>query len=108
MIKVAVIGYGYWGPRIARNFNSAPDCKVVTICDKGAASLLRAARDFPDIQITSDCDAVLASTAVDAVAIVTPVFTHFELAKAALNHGKHIFVEKPFTATSQQAEELIN
>lgn len=108
MIRVAVIGYGYWGPRIARNFNSAPDCRVVMICDKGADSLRRAARDFPDIQTTSDCEAVLTSASVDAVAIVTPVCTHFELAKTALNHGKHVFVEKPFTATSRQAEELVN
>ena len=107
MIRIAVIGYGYWGPRIARNFNSTDACKVVAICDKNAASLRRASRDFPHIQLTCDLNSVLSSPDVDAVAVVTPVWTHFELAESALKNGKHVFVEKPFTSTSAQAEQLI-
>lgn len=107
MIRIAVIGYGYWGPRIARNFNSADGCKVVAICDKSPASLKRAGRDFPNVNVTCDFKAVLSSPDIDAVAVVTPVWTHFELAEAALKNGKHVFVEKPFTSTSAQAEELI-
>src|SRR5580693_590467 len=107
MIRIAVIGYGYWGPRIARNFNSTDGCRVVAICDKNAASLQRASRDFPQVLLTCDLNSVLASPDVDAVAVVTPVWTHFELAESALKNGKHVFVEKPFTSTSVQAEQLI-
>src|SRR5580698_3684033 len=107
MIKLAVIGYGYWGPRIARNFNSVDGCKVVAICDKSAASLQRARRDFPGVEATCDIASVLSSPEIDAVAVVTPVWTHFELAESALKNGKHVFVEKPFTSTSAQAEQLI-
>jgi len=107
MIKLAVIGYGYWGPRIARNFNSAQGCEVVAICDKSAASLARARRDFPNVEVTCDFKAVLSSPDIDAIAVVTPVWTHFELAESALKNGKHVFVEKPFTSTSAQAEQLI-
>jgi predicted dehydrogenase len=107
MIKLAVIGYGYWGPRIARNFNSAQGCEVVAICDKSAASLARARRDFPNVEVTCDFKAVLSSPDIDAIAVVTPVWTHFELAESALKNGKHVFVEKPFTSTSAQAEQLV-
>ena len=101
------MGYGYWGPRIARNFNSVEGCQVVSICDKNAAALQRARRDFPHAEVTCDFNAVLSSPDVDAVAVVTPVWTHFELAETALKNGKHVFVEKPFTSTSAQAEQLI-
>jgi predicted dehydrogenase len=107
MIRIAVIGYGYWGPRVARNFNNTDGCRVVAICDKNAASLQRASRDFPHVQATCDLNSVLTSPDVDAVAVVTPVWTHFELAESALKYGKHVFVEKPFTSTSAQAEQLI-
>ncbi len=107
MINIAVIGYGYWGPRIARNFNSALGCKVVAICDKSPAAQQRASRDFPNVKITCDVKAVLASPDIDAAAIITPVWTHFELAELALKNDKHVFVEKPFTSTSAQAEQLI-
>jgi len=107
MIRIAVIGYGYWGPRIARNLNTAEGCKVVAICDKNAASLQRARRDFPNVEMTCDVNTVLSSPDIDAVAVVTPVWTHFELAESALKNGKHVFVEKPFTSTSAQAEQLV-
>ena len=107
MIRTAVIGYGYWGPRIVRNFSAAKDCKVVAICDKSPSALQRAARDFPGVKVDGDLDAVISCPDVDAVAVVTPVWTHFELAEKALRNGKHVFVEKPFTSTSQQAEILV-
>jgi predicted dehydrogenase len=107
MIRLGVVGYGYWGPRVARNFNSTDQCSVVAICDKNAASLQRAKRDFPQVDATCDIASVLSSPHIDAVAVVTPVWTHFELAEAALKNGKHVFVEKPFTSTSVQAEQLI-
>jgi predicted dehydrogenase len=107
MINIAVIGYGYWGPRIARNFSATQNCRVVTICDRSANRLQRARTDFPAIEVTSDVESVLASPDIDAVAVVTPVWTHFELAESALRNGKHVFVEKPFTSTPEQAERLI-
>jgi predicted dehydrogenase len=107
MLKLGVIGYGYWGPNVVRNFIGHHDCKVVTICDKSSAALTRVMAVYPGIGVTTDPDAVLLDTDIDAVAIVTPVSYHYELAKKALENGKHVFVEKPFTATSAQAEELI-
>jgi predicted dehydrogenase len=107
MLKLGVIGYGYWGPNIVRNFLGHHDCTVMRICDKSSAALTRVMASHPGIGVTTDPDAVLLATDIDAVAIVTPVSYHYELAKKALENGKHVFVEKPFTATSAQAEELI-
>jgi predicted dehydrogenase len=107
MIRVGIIGYGYWGPRIARNFNSANGCEVAVICDKSPETLRRAKQAFPGIAVTSEVSDVMSAPDIDAVAVITPVWTHFGLAKAALENGKHVFVEKPFTATAAQAEELI-
>ena len=107
MIRIGVIGYGYWGPNIVRNFNGIDGATVATVCDSNAQSLARARKAYPDIRLTQDCGEVLAGADIDAVAIITPVSTHYELAKRALANGKHVFVEKPFTATVAQAEELI-
>jgi predicted dehydrogenase len=90
-----------------RNFASHADCKVVSVCDKSTAALGRAASRHPGIALTTDAEDILNSAEIDAVAIVTPVSWHYSLAKKALENGKHVFVEKPFTATSSQAEELI-
>lgn len=105
---MGVIGYGYWGPQIVRNFNSTDSCEVAVVCDKSSESLRRLKQAHPHIQATTDPCEILASPNIDAVAVVTPVWTHFELAKAALEHGKHVFVEKPFTSNTAQAEELID
>jgi predicted dehydrogenase len=107
MIKVGVIGYGYWGPNVARNFNQPGVSQVVAIADRSDNCQHRAQEAFPQARVTADAQEILRSPDVDVVAVVTPVWTHYELAKAALNHGKHIFVEKPFTASVAQAEELI-
>jgi predicted dehydrogenase len=82
-------------------------CEVAAICDKSPAALKRASRAYPGMQLTADCTDLLRSPEIDVVAVVTPVWTHFDLAKAALESGKHVFVEKPFTSTSAQAEQLI-
>jgi len=107
LVRVGVIGYGYWGPNIVRNLHSLENCQLVTVCDKNPDSLLRAKRTYPSVELTTDFSELLTSAQIDAIAVVTPVWTHFDLAKAALQNGKHVFVEKPFTSTTQQAEELI-
>ncbi len=107
MINVGIIGYGYWGPNIVRNFMTSEGAKVLSICDRNTESLARAQRTYPHLATTNSCEDVLASTEIDAVAVITPVSTHYDLAKKALLNGKHVFVEKPFTLNSNQAEELI-
>ena len=107
MLRVGVIGYGYWGPNIVRNFHAIDGFRVDTVCDKSAECLQRAKRAYPSINTTADASEVLESPEIDVVAVITPVWSHYELAKAALNNGKHVFVEKPFTCNSWQAEELI-
>ena len=106
-LRMGVIGYGYWGPNIVRNLHALESCDLSMICDRSAAALKRAQRTYPGVALTTDCNDILQSPDIDAVAVITPVWTHFELAKAALENGKHVFVEKPFTSTPQQAEELI-
>lgn len=107
MIKFGVIGYGYWGPNIVRNLRSVEAAQLVTICDRNPVALQRAKAAYPEVHVTDDPEDVLCSTQIDAVAIITPVWTHYELAKRALLNGKHVFVEKPFTSNSRQALELI-
>ena len=107
VVRIGVIGYGYWGPNIVRNVSGLERCELVAICDQSSVALNRVGRQYPGVRLTSDVSDVLAASDIDAVAVVTPVWTHFELAKKALQNGKHVFVEKPFTSTSQQAEELI-
>jgi predicted dehydrogenase len=108
MLKFGVIGYGYWGPNIVRNLRALEGCQVVGICDQSAATHKRIYAAHPGIPVHSDSNDLVKSGDVDAIAVITPVWTHYELAKAALENGKHVFVEKPFTSTAAQAEELIN
>jgi len=108
MLKFGVIGYGYWGPNIVRNLRALEDCQVVGICDQSPAARKRIQAANPGILVHSDANELIKSSDVDAIAVITPVWTHYELAKAALENGKHVFVEKPFTSTTAHAEELIN
>jgi predicted dehydrogenase len=108
MIRVGVIGYGYWGPNIVRNFNHGSASQVRIVCDQRPDALRRVQQAYPEVKVTRDSKELIESPQIDLVAVVTPVWTHFDLAKAALNHGKHVFVEKPFTFTSAQAEILVN
>jgi predicted dehydrogenase len=107
MIRVGVIGYGYWGPNIVRNLHGLDSTTVTAVCDKNPAALARARKLYPEIKTVTDPEEILRSPEIDAVAVITPVWTHFELAKAALENGKHVFVEKPFTSNTAQAEQLI-
>jgi len=108
MIRVGVIGYGYWGPNIVRNLNALESGRAHMVCDKSSVALARVRKAHPGIRTVSDPAEILCSPEIDAVAVVTPVWTHYELAKKALENGKHVFVEKPFTSNSAQAKELID
>lgn len=107
MVGIGVIGYGYWGPNVVRNFATCEGSCVVGVCDKSETSLRRAKKSYPHLHFSSRPEEIVASTDVDAVAIVTPVWSHYKLAKMALLAGKHVFVEKPFASTSAEGEELI-
>ena len=107
MINIGIIGFGYWGPNIVRNFRGLEGAKVVSICDGNPDAIARARKSNRHVSVTCDPNDILTSPEIDAVAVITPVSTHFELARKALENGKHVFVEKPFTATVAQAEELI-
>lgn len=107
MLKIGVIGYGYWGPHIVRNFNSISGASVISVCDLEENALSQVKNNYPGISITKDCNDIIKSKEIDAVAIITPVSTHYAIAKNALRNGKHIFIEKPFTSSSEQAMELI-
>lgn len=107
VLRFGVIGYGYWGPNVVRNLDQLEQVDLLGVCDLSTAARERAQKSFPHVEVTSDPVALLSSTEIDAIAVVTPVWTHYELAKAALENGKHVFVEKPFTSNSAQAEELI-
>jgi predicted dehydrogenase len=107
MIRFGVIGYGYWGPNVVRNLRMSSKSQVEFVCDKRPESLRRVSQAFPEIKTALNAKEIIDSPDVDAVAVVTPVWTHYELAKAALLNGKHVFVEKPFTSCVRQAEELI-
>jgi predicted dehydrogenase len=105
--KFGVVGYGYWGPNVVRNLDQFDGSEVVAVCDKSPAARKRIHKSYPHVGVVSETADLLSSTEIDAVAIVTPVWTHYELTKAALENGKHVFGEKPFTSDSAQAEELI-
>jgi len=106
-IKVGVIGSGYWGPKLARNFNAIPGVELFIVSDLRQDRLDHISGLYPGVKVTQDYGELLDSE-VGAVAIATPVSTHYEMAKAALERGKHILVEKPLTNNSQQAQELID
>jgi predicted dehydrogenase len=107
MIGVAVIGYGYWGPNLVRNLADISDARLLWVCDLQTERLAGVRRRYPAVEVTEDIDRVLADSNVDAVAIATPVSSHFSLAMRALKAGKSVFVEKPITETAEQAERLI-
>jgi predicted dehydrogenase len=108
MIRFGVVGYGYWGPNVVRNLDRLDETKVVAVCDKSPAARKKVAKAYPDVRVTDDPAELMSSPEIDAIAVVTPVWTHYELAKAALQNGKHVFVEKPFTSNAAQAQELID
>ncbi len=107
-VKFGVIGYGYWGPNIVRNLAGMDGSCVRAIAELNPSARLRAQKAYPGVHVTANTSDVLSSVEIDAIAVITPVWTHYELVKAALENGKHVFVEKPFTTNAAQGEELIN
>src|SRR4051812_1596573 len=108
MIGVAVVGYGYWGPNLVRNFWDVPGARLVSVCDLRTERLAGVRSRYPAVETTGSYDDVLKDPRVDVVAIATPVSSHFALALRALEAGKHVFIEKPMTATTEQALRLID
>jgi predicted dehydrogenase len=108
MIGVGVIGYGYWGPNLVRNFNEIPDSRVIQVCDARSDRLALVGQRYPGVHTTTDYRDLIANPKVDAILIATPVSTHFQLALEALQAGKHVLVEKPITGSSEEALRLID
>ncbi|MDC0175542.1 Gfo/Idh/MocA family oxidoreductase [Planctomycetaceae bacterium] len=107
-IRVAVVGYGYWGPNLVRNFSGLDGCEVTVVCDPDPESLERASRLYPAIRLTASVDELLAGEDIDAVAIATPVSSHFELARRVIESGRHVLIEKPMTSTAEESRQLID
>jgi predicted dehydrogenase len=108
VINIGVIGYGYWGPNLVRNFAEAKDTKVIAVADLNNDRLQLVARRYPGVRAVRDYRDLLNDPQIDAVAISTPVSTHFKLAMEALQAGKHVLVEKPMTVDSEEALRLID
>jgi predicted dehydrogenase len=106
-MKIAVIGAGYWGPNLIRNFAALDEVDGVIACDRDAARLAKMRKMFHGIETCSDENEVISNPNVGAIAIATPVSTHFDIAKRAMLAGKHCFIEKPMTSNVAEAEELI-
>ncbi|MEK6794978.1 MAG: Gfo/Idh/MocA family oxidoreductase [Spirochaetota bacterium] len=108
MIHAAVIGFGYWGPNLVRNFSRVEGCTVKTVVDANETRRANVKRLYPQMNVIASADEVLADASIDAVVIATPVSTHFELAQKALMSGKHVLVEKPMTSSASHARKLID
>ena len=108
MIRIGVIGYGYWGPNLVRNFMLAPGSGVTRVCDLREERLTPLQKMYPGLKTCTRADALINDPQIDAVVIATPVSSHFELALAALQAGKHMLVEKPLASTSDQARRLVD
>lgn len=108
MVNFGVIGYGYWGPNLVRNLFEVSETQVVAVSDLNPERLKLVKSRYPSVQTTTDFQELLKNPKIDAIAIATPVFTHYDLAMQALQHGKHVMVEKPMTSTSEQALRLID
>src|SRR6058998_908816 len=106
-IAVGVLGCGYWGPLLVRNFKSLPDSQLKAVCDVNAARLKHLGTLYPDVEGMSDPQQLLNGSNLDAIVIATPVKHHYSLAKASLLAGKHTFIEKPMASSSAECEELI-
>jgi predicted dehydrogenase len=105
-LRLGVIGYGYWGPNLVRNFATGQRTKVIAIAEQAPQRRQVAQTAYPYIKVVDDAAALFSDPDIDAIAIATPIFTHYDLAKRALEAGKHVLVEKPLTPSVAQAEEL--
>jgi predicted dehydrogenase len=108
VIGVGVVGYGYWGPNLVRNFAEIPDANLVSVCDLMKERLAPVKARYPTVDITDNFDELLSDPRIDAIAIATPVTSHFKLAMKALMAGKHVFVEKPIASTSDEARRMVD
>ena len=106
-LRVAVIGAGYWGPNLVRNFFEAPGAETIAVCDLSQERLDAIRKRYPSVRTTSDYRELLADPEIDAICIATPVSTHHKLATQALAAGKHVLVEKPLAATTAEAESIV-
>jgi predicted dehydrogenase len=106
-IAVGVLGCGYWGPLLVRNFKGLPDCELKAVCDVNVARLKHLSTLYPDVEGKTDSQQFLHDSGLDAIVIATPVKHHYSLAKASLLAGKHTFIEKPMATSSAECEELI-
>lgn len=107
MINVGVIGVGYWGPNMIRNFSASRRTNMKICCDIREERLNFVKAQYPAVEVTTECNKVIKNPDIELVAVCTPVYTHFQLAKAALEAGKHVLIEKPMTASSQEADQLL-
>ena len=107
MINVGVIGYGYWGPNLVRNFFESPHSRVLLVCDSNSGRLSKVKDRYPTIDVTSDFRKLVSNPSIDAVVIASPVSSHYPHSIESLKAGKHVLVEKPLTETSEQALSLI-
>ena len=108
MVNVGIIGIGYWGPNLVRNFTLVSNCRVIAVADQSEERLMQFSRLYPNLRGYKYAEDLIADNDIDAVIIATPVFTHFDLARKALLQGKHVLLEKPMTSTATEAEILIN
>ncbi len=108
MLRVGVIGYGYWGPNLVRNLHEVEGCCVAAVCDTRPERLDQVAKRYPTVRLHADAAELIRSPGVDAVVVATPVATHFDLALRSLEEGKHVLVEKPLASTSEQCQRLID
>lgn len=107
MLRVAVIGCGYWGPNLIRNFNALSECEVTVVCDTDTNRLTHMKKLYPHLETTTDVDEIFRDENIDAVAIATPVSTHYELAKKSMLAGRHTFIEKPMASSVAECQELL-
>ena len=107
-LRIAIIGYGYWGPNLVRNFWKNPQCIVTNVIDFDKNRLKAVNNDYPSINTKDSLEKILDDESIDCIVIATPVHTHYELVKKSLKKKKHVFVEKPLTHSYKKAKELIN
>ncbi len=107
MLNIALVGCGYWGPNLIRNFNSFAECRVKKACDIDKERLKHIKSLYPDVEIVSEFEHLIHDTDIDAIAIATPVRFHFEMAKKSLSTGMHTFIEKPMASSADECRELV-
>jgi predicted dehydrogenase len=106
-VRIGVVGLGYWGPNLVRNLHELPEAEVVAVADPRPEAIEKVTRRYPAVRATAQLADLLADPSIDAIVISTPISTHYELAKAALEAGRHVFVEKPLATSAKQALHLV-